>query len=73
MKELARNTAIGKIHVLPGDTLKAYYGPPGGDREVGRFEITRPMVVDTLVIVEIEPGEMGLADGIGAIFGVAAK
>lgn len=65
MKVLARNDAIGTINLIPGDKLVAM----DNDREIARYEIGRAMKVDSLVIVEIEPGEAGLSDGIGAIFG----
>jgi hypothetical protein len=65
MKVLARNEAIGSQNVFPGDTLIAMLD----DREVGRHEITEAFVFDTLLIVKPEPGELGLSDGIGAIFG----
>lgn len=73
MKILARNDSIGLIHLEPGDTLHAHYDAGNGSREVGRYEITRRMTIDSLVIVEVEPGELGLSDGIGAIFGTRIK
>jgi hypothetical protein len=73
MKELARNDAIGTIHVMPGDKLVGHYtGPDGVSRVVGEYEIKKPLVVNTFVVVEPEPGELGLKAGIGGIFGMRA-
>jgi hypothetical protein len=40
---------------------------------IATYEIDKHMVVDTLLIVEPEPGELGLDGGIGAIFGQKGK
>jgi len=74
MKELARNEAFGSFHLFPGDQLTASHRNSNGRKDVvGVYEITKPMIVDTLVIIETEPGELGLSNGLGCVFGKRIK
>lgn len=76
MKERQREKLTQTIYVAPGDRLNCtltdkYTG------KVYRFkeDINRFMTIDTVVTFEFENGEvvLGLSDGIGAIFGLAAN
>lgn len=71
MKELKRED-IPPIVLNPGDTLSLTVpdrSNPLGRVTVAEIPIERHMVVDVAVIVELEPGELGLAGGIGGFFG----
>jgi hypothetical protein len=58
-----------KIYAMPGDTFRLLY-----KGEVLLEEpITKQMAIDTLMIVQIEDGDLGLKSGIGGIFGEKKK
>lgn len=75
MKIIAtRDLSKSPIHLMPGDTIRlSHTDEDGTHREVLQHPINQRMVVDVALVVDVEPGELGLETGIGGIFGVKQK
>jgi len=73
MKERQRDHFHSSVDVQPGDELHCTVT----DRKTGkrhRFvdKIGRRLKIDTIVTFDAEPGDFGLKDGIGTVFGEQA-
>ena len=74
MKERQRHSLGRTIHMLPGDHLVCRVQDRATKTQQSFVEkIGRPIDVDTLVTFDVDEEMLGLTDGIGAIFGKAAK
>jgi len=74
MKERQRNSLGRTVHLFPGDSLICTV-KDGATQTEQRFveKIGRRIDVDTVVTFDVDEEVLGLTDGIGAIFGKAAK
>ena len=74
MKERQRNSLGYPVHLFPGDRLICRV-QDGKTQEEITFteEIGRSVTIDTVVTFDVDEEVLGLTDGIGAIFGKAAK
>jgi len=76
MKILKEKPIIGGVRVQPGDTLSVTYsqylnttGEKIFSKELINAPITKRADYDTVLIVEFEDGELGLAGGLGGVVG----
>jgi hypothetical protein len=72
MKIRNRHSFTHPIHLQPGDKFICTVTEHGREVFSTAEDIGREMVLDTVVTFDIEPDdleELGLAEGIGAVFG----
>lgn len=74
MKERQRHDLGREIHLEPGDLLQvSIQDHKTKTQDTLQERISRSLKVDTLVTFDVDEPVFGLSDGIGAIFGKAAK